>query len=325
MSCARAVEPLALLARGLLALMIAGCEPELIHVRWDITFAGDEKLAAKAAMITAWIARDGCMGSDHLYRFDLDKSGRGAEPEALEPGSYGFGAEAYDSACRPVAFGCSPRRLPEQTYAPIEIVLSPTDGAPRCAPEYCLKGSCSAPDARIDAGSERAKSGAPAGFDGAIADAASDASDLAVPAESFDASGDAVDSAILDLECPGGVRRPGGHCYRVSHQPEDFIAARDRCQAWNKEAKIVVLDDPAEEDWVVQAFRDTPDFWIGITDVSSEGTWLTELRVPATYFHWDLLNPDGSRNANCGRYYSTTGAWRDRSCFESNPVICELP
>lgn len=63
--------------------------------------------------------------------------------------------------------------------------------------------------------------------------------------------------------------------------------------------------------------------WIGITDMATEGTWLTVDGTPATFLPWDLLQPDGGTAENCGR--SSGSGFEDRDCADGRDYVCECP
>jgi hypothetical protein len=324
MPFARATEPpLARLLPPLLLALSVGCEPEVEQLRWGISFAEGTNLSQQAVAVSAWIKRENCDGKDELYRFEFDGQGRGPDPDALAAGSYGFAAEAYDALCRPIAAGCINRTLPAQVVTPIELVLEPVSKPARCAPESCRAGRCVQPflDAALDSQVQR-------GLDGSLASDAGASDEPAWGDLDFDASsGDAglADAALGSTDCPSGVRRPAGHCYRASFAPETFLEARKSCAAWNPAAKVLVVDDRNEERWVVEYVSEAHAFWVGVTDDDLEGIWFTERGALMIYNNFDQYSPSGGRSYNCARYSPSSGAWRDRSCFEANPVICEAP
>ncbi|HVZ35659.1 MAG TPA: C-type lectin domain-containing protein, partial [Polyangiaceae bacterium] len=312
-------------------LVVQGsCAPEATRLSWTITFADPARFDSDDKVL-AWIMRGGCNSHEHVLDVELGSDVDMSGTTTLAPGTYGFAAEARDSQCRPLAFGCIERRLPGHTSAPVEIVLQSEDGeAPRCAPELCQAGSCvdEPPDAStLDASAPKdAMSDAKPAADAQTAvDAV--ASDAALGTDaSLDASdGAAGDARVLDGasgDCPEGVRRSGGSCYRFLEQMADYTSARDMCTAWGG-AHVVVLADASEEAWITATFGDNKDFWIGITDIGVEGFWMTDDYHYITYAHWDVSYPNGGYAAGCAYYAAAQAAWRDGSCFSQHAIICE--
>ena len=64
-------------------------------------------------------------------------------------------------------------------------------------------------------------------------------------------------------------------------------------------------------------------YWLGISDASNEGRWITEYGDRQTYFNWRRGEPN---NAFGGRedyaYVSTDGGWNDNPPDAKHPSIC---
>jgi PKD repeat protein len=84
-----------------------------------------------------------------------------------------------------------------------------------------------------------------------------------------------------------------------------YYKALDNCGNWEQcetaakavGAHLVVLDDQAENDWVVSTFNvaaSTWGYWIGYTDKEQEGTWKTVTGTIATYLNWEVGEPNNS-------------------------------
>ena len=50
-------------------------------------------------------------------------------------------------------------------------------------------------------------------------------------------------------------------------------------------AHLVVINDPAEQEWLLGLFRN-PLYWIGLSDSEKEGEWVWENGEPLTYANW---------------------------------------
>jgi hypothetical protein len=69
--------------------------------------------------------------------------------------------------------------------------------------------------------------------------------------------------------------------------------------------------------------------WLGITDVyNGDWRWIYDQTTPK-YKFWDAGHPYStshrfSKNYNCGIMYNhSRGKWRDYSCGDGKPYICE--
>lgn len=264
-------------------LAVAACAPDAKHVQWTVGFV-TPALEAESAHVTAWIVRGGCAGTERVYETSVAETSDDRRSEPLRAGVYGFGATATSGVCAPIAEGCVELRVPEDMGAPVALTLTEMRGSALCAPAVCSAGVCGAPQVPDDASM--------------------------MP-----------DTSVND--CPEGVRRPGGHCYRYYDLTTDFTDARELCAL--SSADVTVLDDAAEEAWVTSTLMPGGDYWLGITDAATEGTWLTSSGASPTYFHWDPADSAESDTANCARYYIANGMWRDLPCSDEFRVICERP
>jgi len=70
------------------------------------------------------------------------------------------------------------------------------------------------------------------------------------------------------------------------------------------------------------------DYWIGLTDSESEGTWRWTKGATLTgYNNWSNNQPNDYKGQDCGAILSgnqNTGKWHDVSCSGKKRFICEL-
>lgn len=310
----------------LVTLLFAGCSKSAGHLEWTVSYASTD-LASQSASVDAWIVRGGCGGTERVYDAEVG-GGAPNDGRSLASGVYGFVVEAHDAACRRVARGCTEARLPRS--APIDVVLVESPGPASCSVAACVSGRCAIEDASMtqaDAGSDAAASD----------DAGSDATSM-IDSGVFDAGMDSgtdagVDSGVdagIDsgadagsATCADGVLRSSGHCYRLYDVNVSYADARTLCASWGGDA--VVFDDAAEEAWVVANVATTNDYWLGMTFVTSNSTWLTVSGTTQTYFHWDPSDSTGSSGSPCARNHVGTQMWRDIDCTGPYRAICEKP
>src|SRR5689334_6596402 len=73
------------------------------------------------------------------------------------------------------------------------------------------------------------------------------------------AADDATTTDAYVETCTDGTRRQGGGCYRLETSLATWSAARTTCSAWGGD--LSVLDDAAEETWLLATFVPQTDFW----------------------------------------------------------------
>lgn len=59
---------------------------------------------------------------------------------------------------------------------------------------------------------------------------------------------------------------------------------------------LVVIDNQAENEWLVKTFGSNTEYWIGLTDEVTEGQWVWVDGTKAAYFNWGGSEPDNYRN-----------------------------
>ncbi|MAF10808.1 hypothetical protein CMK11_10180 [Candidatus Poribacteria bacterium] len=80
-----------------------------------------------------------------------------------------------------------------------------------------------------------------------------------------------------------------GNSYRVI----DAGTWRDgQAKAADQGARLVTIDDAAEQRWLVSTFGGTEPLWIGLTDAGSEGKWRWAGGEPASYTNWASREPN---------------------------------
>jgi len=105
-------------------------------------------------------------------------------------------------------------------------------------------------------------------------------------------------------------------------------------QKWARQndATLVIVNDKSENDWLVKTFGGDTEYWLGITDDSSEGQWFTVLKAPVIYFNWLKGEPDNYKKAqhygamNCkspSKGITDSGLWNDVAANDPRIGIVE--
>ncbi|XP_041665602.1 hepatic lectin-like [Cheilinus undulatus] len=140
------------------------------------------------------------------------------------------------------------------------------------------------------------------------------------------------------LKCEQGWERYGGSCYYFSKDKSSWDHSWDECKQQGGE--LVKIESREEQVFLDVRLRNKmvePEdrFWIGLTDMQREGTWMWADGSPLdkNLTFWSKGEPDnwtGSDGEDCARMGEKGGAeenksWFDKSCRLPHKYICEKP
>ena len=159
-------------------------------------------------------------------------------------------------------------------------------------------------------------------------------------------SGDEAD----ELNCPEGFERHLSSCYAFADGPSTKTAAAAAC--WEYGAMLACVTTEAEATYLGQLVANRgQDYWIGLTDVISEGQWTMPCEATNFSYPWCPGEPndgggdgDVENGGDCVRIIGSTtpgntagcprGQWADLDCSASHhthdgerrPIgfICEI-
>jgi lectin-like protein len=124
--------------------------------------------------------------------------------------------------------------------------------------------------------------------------------------------------------CPTGFDPlPGGsaHRYRMESGSDLFDSQVNFCVALSAGAGYLAIpDDQIELDGM--RVLTTTNFWVGIDDLQTEGTYLTVNGTVATFLPFASGEPTGNAQQNC-LFVDTIGKLHDQDCSTNLPAICE--
>jgi hypothetical protein len=134
--------------------------------------------------------------------------------------------------------------------------------------------------------------------------------------------------------CPATYQPAGNSAsvYRMLPDSLTWFAGESACQV--EGAHLVVLDDLEEESAVLPLIPPTggggganvsgDEVWIGISDLETEGVFLTVRGDPATFLPWDSGEPnDSAPGEDCAQVFASGGAFNDLACDSVLRVMCE--
>lgn len=124
-------------------------------------------------------------------------------------------------------------------------------------------------------------------------------------------------------DCPCEVRTYDGRPYQFCLSTTDWATAQERCQAYGYH--LLHIGDKAENDWITYTASTllVIDWWIGLTDQETEGTFRWVTGNPLSYTRWAGGEPNNLSNEDCAQLYPD-GSWNDKAC--TSPwyrYICE--
>ncbi|MES2645054.1 MAG: MopE-related protein [Myxococcota bacterium] len=137
----------------------------------------------------------------------------------------------------------------------------------------------------------------------------------------------------LDNDCDGLVD-PLPECWSCSDAGGGYYActtattwadAADACAGFG--THLAVVADGPDNAALAAIARDRigSSAWIGLNDLTTEGTWLWEDGTAPAFTQWYSGEPNDSGGEDCaGTGFGDWGSWNDYSCTGTLPFICEL-
>jgi len=138
-----------------------------------------------------------------------------------------------------------------------------------------------------------------------------------------DAGIDAAIDGAVSVGCPSPYASVNGSAHRYKALTNvSWDTARTDCKLNSASAYLAVPDDAPELMNLSTAAGGLP-FWIGIDDQATEGTYLTQKNLPATFHPWAAGEPDDPPpGEDCVNAVSATEIATDR-CGTKRTVVCE--
>ncbi|XP_035692613.1 perlucin-like protein [Branchiostoma floridae] len=135
----------------------------------------------------------------------------------------------------------------------------------------------------------------------------------------------AVGVETENLDCPPDTVPYSNSCYILMDQPTDYMTARKICESGG--GYLVVVKDEAEHQFLIGHLNSTVDIWIGLDDISNEGTFMYNDGSPLGAFtKWAPGEPnDGAGDQDCVHLWPLAGmAWDDTICTKGKLFVCEF-
>ena len=114
----------------------------------------------------------------------------------------------------------------------------------------------------------------------------------------------------------------GGTCYASFGTPLAWAAAETACVGLG--GHLATIPDAATNA-ILKSIAPSLRGWIGVSDMTTEGTFVWVSGATDTYRNWTSGEPnDSGGNEDCGEIYNTTGQWNDNTCTSLAPYLCSV-
>jgi hypothetical protein len=127
--------------------------------------------------------------------------------------------------------------------------------------------------------------------------------------------------------CPTGWDAFNGRCYLFDTTDRTWDSCRDLCS--DNGADMFCVSNAAENNFILtNAATATASngVWIGLNDISVEGSFVWEPGCSSTYLNWNSGEPnDGTSTSSqdCGTVMTTAGFWDDKDCTALRGCGCQ--
>ncbi|XP_044851128.1 C-type lectin domain family 4 member G-like [Mauremys mutica] len=121
--------------------------------------------------------------------------------------------------------------------------------------------------------------------------------------------------------CPAGWLLNSGNCYYFSTEHKYWSYAKQACK--DQGATLIIIDNPQKQEFVTKN-ANGKQYWIGLHDVSNEGTFIWVDDSSVSYSNWDRGEPNNFGSGEDCVMMLKDGKWNDAPCV-MNEVgwICE--
>jgi hypothetical protein len=144
----------------------------------------------------------------------------------------------------------------------------------------------------------------------------------------LDASVDGTATLDAPNHCPSSFTTIAGgtpgHRYKAQATSENWQLQVNACLAASTFAYLAIPDDAGELAALDTLAGASASYWVGIDDLTTEGTFLTVKNMPATFLPWDPPAPDDAGpGEDCVEALTATAKFNDQRCNMQLPAICE--
>ncbi|RMC09017.1 hypothetical protein DUI87_14018 [Hirundo rustica rustica] len=116
-------------------------------------------------------------------------------------------------------------------------------------------------------------------------------------------------------------------CYLMSEGTKRFHEANEDCITKGGTLAIPRNNEETNilRDYGKRSVPGVSEFWLGVTDMVSEGRFVDVNGMALQYFNWDRAQPNGGKRENCVFLsQSSQGKWVDEVCRTAKRYVCEF-
>ncbi|XP_053868595.1 C-type lectin domain family 4 member G-like isoform X1 [Malaclemys terrapin pileata] len=121
--------------------------------------------------------------------------------------------------------------------------------------------------------------------------------------------------------CPAGWMLNAGNCYYFSTEQKHWSYAKQACK--DQGAMLIIIDSNQKQEFLTKN-ANGKQYWIGLHDVSNEGTFIWVDDSSVSYSNWNQGEPNNFGSGEDCVMMVKDGKWNDATCV-MNEVgwICE--
>ncbi|XP_035668923.1 hepatic lectin-like [Branchiostoma floridae] len=123
-----------------------------------------------------------------------------------------------------------------------------------------------------------------------------------------------------------GYTEREGTFYKVFKTRKDHTGAHQTCEADG--GHLAVVNTEPINNFIVELISDPEDFWIGLSDKYTEGTfmWADGTKLDGFDFtNWAPNEPNAQSGQNCVHMWSVYDyKWDDDYCYRQKYFICQI-
>ncbi|XP_071494553.1 C-type lectin lectoxin-Thr1-like [Diadema antillarum] len=126
--------------------------------------------------------------------------------------------------------------------------------------------------------------------------------------------------------CPTYYTEFDSKCYRVFGENKSWYDAATTCGYDG--ADLVSIHSPLENNFVFSYWHSSNGnkgngFWIGLNDISSEGSFKWDGGWTFNYANWRNGEPNNRNDEDCVKVYNDDGRWNDEDCHQEKTFVCK--
>jgi len=129
-------------------------------------------------------------------------------------------------------------------------------------------------------------------------------------------SGDAVSVKVTGATAPFVT-----HYYELNTSCGGWFTCKATAEGLG--GHLATFSSKEEQAFVYSKFKIAADFWIGLSDFITEGTFQWVNDEPLAYANWDAGEPNNKGGAEDCTAISSNGKWIDSSCDKTLPALIE--